>query len=95
MFVILLEFSDNKNQASQYMQGHNDWLKNGFDDGIFLVAGSLQPGLGGAVIAQNCTRPEIESRVKDDPFVAENIVRAVIHEITLAKTDERLKFLLD
>ncbi len=27
------------------MLGHNGWIKRGFDDGVFLLAGSLQPGL--------------------------------------------------
>jgi hypothetical protein len=32
--------------------------------------------------------------VKDDPFVAESVVTAEILEITPAKADERLTFLL-
>ena len=27
MFIILLEFSANKSQAGEFMQGHNDWIK--------------------------------------------------------------------
>lgn len=94
MFMILLKFSDNKTQAGQFMEGHNAWIKRGFDDGIFLVAGSLQPNLGGGIIAHNTSLSDLQSRVNDDPFVAENIVSAEILEITPAKTDERLHFLL-
>ena len=46
MFVVLLKFSDNKGQAGQFMEGHKEWLKRGFDDGVFLLAGSLQPNSG-------------------------------------------------
>jgi uncharacterized protein YciI len=95
MFVVLLKFSDNKQQAGRYMDGHNDWIKQGFDDGIFLVAGSLQPNLGGALVAHNISLPDLQNRVKEDPFVAENVVAAEILEITPAKTDKRLKFLMD
>ena len=94
MFVVLLKFSDNKGNAGQFMDGHKDWIKRGFDDGVFLLAGSLQPGLGGAVVAHNTSLPELQSRVNEDPFVAKNIVSADIHEITPAKVDERLDFLL-
>ena len=94
MFIVLLKFSDNKNQASQFMEGHKDWIKRGFDDGVFLLVGSLQPNLGGGIIAHNTTRSDLQSRVNDDPFVAENVVSAEIIEISPAKADERLSFLL-
>lgn len=94
MFVVLLKFSANKANASQFMDGHNAWIKRGFDDGVFLLAGSLQPKLGGGIVAHNTSLADLQNRVKLDPFVAENIVRAEILEITAAKADERLKFLL-
>ena len=95
MFIVLLKFSDNKAQAGQFMEGHNKWIKRGFDDGIFLVVGSLQPNLGGGILADNTTLSDLQSRVNMDPFVAENVVSAEILEITPAKADERLQFLCD
>jgi uncharacterized protein YciI len=94
MFTVLLKFSDNKSQAGQFMDGHKEWLQRGFDDGVFLVAGSLQPNLGGGIVAHNTSLPDLQARVDSDPFVAENVVCAEILEITPAKTDERLAFLL-
>ena len=94
MFVVLLKFSDNKSQAGQFMTGHNEWIERGFDDGVFLLVGSLQPNLGGALTAHNTTLPDLQRRVSDDPFVAHNIVDAEIIEITPARTDERLAFLM-
>ncbi|HEX7025768.1 MAG TPA: hypothetical protein VF268_00860 [Gammaproteobacteria bacterium] len=94
MFIVLLRFSGNRSQAGQFMEGHKEWLKRGFDDGVFLLAGSLQPGLGGAVVAHNTSRPELESRVNNDPFVAENVVSAEILKIAPSKADARLQFLL-
>ena len=95
MFIVLLKFSDNKGQASQFMEGHNEWIRRGFDDGIFLLVGSLQPNLGGGIVAHNLTLSDLQSRVDNDPFVAENVVSAEILEINPSKADERLKFLLD
>jgi len=93
MFVVLLRFSEAKARAPQFMDGHNAWIKRGFDDGVFLVAGSLQPDAGGAILAHNTSLAELEARVSDDPFVAEDVVRAEVLEITPARTDERLGFL--
>ncbi len=94
MFIVLLKFSVNKSQASQFMDGHKQWIQKGFDDGVFLVVGSLQPNLGGGVVAHNTTLSALQSRVNEDPFVAQDIVSAEIIEMTPAKSDERLNFLL-
>lgn len=94
MFIVLLRFSDNKGSAGEFMDGHKEWIKRGFDDGVFLVAGSLQPGLGGGIVAHKTSLSDLEGRVNNDPFVAENVVVAEILEISPAKADERLEFLL-
>ena len=95
MFIILLKFSENKSKAGEFMDGHNQWIKQGFEDGKFLLVGSLQPNLGGSVIAYNSSLSELQERVNLDPFVAENIVSAEILEIDPKKSDERLSFLVE
>ncbi len=93
MFIVLLKFSDNRDRVGEYLEGHRAWLQRGFDDGVFLLAGRLQPGLGGGILAHDTTREDIEKRVSEDPFVAERVVVAEIFEIAPARTDERLQFL--
>jgi len=94
MFIVLLKFSRNRDQAGQFMDGHNEWIRRGFGDDVLLMAGSLKPGPGGAVLAHNTTLAELEKRVAADPFVAEKVVTAEIVEIEPAKVDDRLAFLL-
>jgi uncharacterized protein YciI len=93
MFIVLLKFSGDKSKVGQFMEGHNAWIKRGFDDGVFLLTGSLQPGSGGGILAHNTSLPDLTARVNDDPFVIENLVSAEILEISPARTDERLVFL--
>ncbi len=95
MFVVFLRFSDGKSKAPEFMQGHNAWIKKGLEEGVFLVIGNLQPNAGGAVIINGLSPAEVEERVKEDPFVAEDVVKAEIFEISQHTTDPRLKFLLD
>ena len=95
MFIVLLRFSENKNKVTEFMDGHNQWIKRGFEDEVFLLVGSLQPGLGGSVIAHNTSAADLLRRVSEDPFVVENIVQAEILEIDPKKADQRLKFLLE
>lgn len=94
MYVIILRFAEHKSRASDFMQEHNAWIKRGFDDGIFLLAGSLQPGLGGAILAHGLAPADLQARVDADPFVVHGVVTAEVLEIKPGKADPRLDFLL-
>lgn len=94
MFIVLLKFSFNKAKAGQFMEAHNAWLKQGFADGVFLLAGSIKPGLGGAILAHGVAAGDLQQRIDADPFVAEDVVRAEIVEIAPSKTDARLNFMV-
>jgi uncharacterized protein YciI len=93
MFIVLLRFAANRGQAPRFMEGHKDWIRRGFDDGVFLLVGSLQPDLGGGIVAHNTSRGALQARVSGDPFVAEKVVSAEILELAPARADARLSFL--
>lgn len=95
MFLVLLRFSDNKAAAANHMTGHKEWVQRGIDEGVFVLVGSIRPGMGGAVIATGIERDRIEQRVATDPFVLHNVVAAEIVEIEPNATDPRLAFLAD
>lgn len=94
MFLVLLRFAGNKSAAGQHMEGHQKWIQRGLDDGVFLLAGSIRPGQGGAVLAHGTSLAELQGRVGADPFVAENVVSAEIIDIAPGAADDRLSFLL-
>lgn len=94
MFVVLLTFSAQKDQAGKHMQGHKDWLQRGFDDGVFLAAGGLAANRGGAILAHNTTRTDLEARTALDPFVTAQVVNAEFIEFTPSRVDPRVDFLL-
>lgn len=93
MFIVFLRFSDNRAKAAQFMESHNAWIKDGFEGGIFLLVGSLQPNAGGAILAHNISREDLDTLVQKDPFVTERVVSAEVLEITPGRVDERLLFL--
>lgn len=93
MFIITLKFSNNKSQAAQFMQEHNAWIKQGFDQGIFLLTGSLQPSLGGVIIAVGVSKQALQDIVNTDPFVREDIVQPEILEIKPNQITEELKII--
>jgi len=94
MFVILLKFSTHKAKAGQFMERHNAWLRDGFEKGVFLLSGSIQPKAGGAVLAHNATPEQIQAILNEDPFVSEGVVTAEIVEISASKSIPDLEFLI-
>lgn len=93
MFVTFLKFAENRATAPDYMAAHNDWIAQGFADGVFLCAGSLQPAAGGAILAAGEGRAEHDARIAADPFVAQGIVVAETHEIDPKRTVAALDFI--
>lgn len=94
MYLVLLRFSSNHGSAREHLPGHDEWIRRGFDDGVFLMVGGLQPKLGGVVLAHRTSREELEARLRQDPFVAHDVVRAELLELTPARAEPRLAFLL-
>jgi uncharacterized protein YciI len=95
MFVVLLRFSVNQDKAGQLVESHKEWLQRGFDEGVFLLAGLLQPKLGGAILAHNASLSELQKRVSEDPFVKEQVVSPEILEFTPSRAQEKVRFLLE
>ncbi|GIF17093.1 YciI family protein [Actinoplanes teichomyceticus] len=94
MFIVLLRFAENRAAAAQHMPAHRQWIEQGLADQVFLLAGGIQPGLGGAVLAHGTTLAQLRQRVAEDPFVAHRVVDAEILEITPGMADRRLDFLV-
>lgn len=94
MFVVQLRFTRAQNRAPQFMDDHNAWLRKGFEDGVFLLSGSIPPKTGGAIIVDGLPLDELQELLDTDPFVAEGIVTPEIVEISPGRADERLAFLV-
>jgi len=93
MFIILLRFAENRENAGALVEGHKAWLKRGFENGAFLLAGTLGEGQGGAILAGGTSRQDVEALVAEDPFVAEKVVSAEILDWAPSMSDARLAFL--
>ncbi|SDZ37196.1 hypothetical protein SAMN05444004_1123 [Jannaschia faecimaris] len=95
MYIITMTLTEQKSKAPDFMAAHNDWIASGFEDGVFLLVGSLKPQPGGVLLTASIDRALLELRVTDDPFVREGIVVPHIQEFSLGQTDTRLSFLGD
>lgn len=94
MYIIFLKFGPNRAQAGQWMAGHVQWIQQGLDEGVFLMAGSLDQGQGGVVLAANMDRAEVQRRVEEDPFVVHQVVVADIHAVAPSRMAPGLAVLI-
>jgi len=92
VYIVLLTFAENKSAASKFMDAHNAWIAQGFEDGVFQCVGSLASG-GGAVIAHGEELSAFNERIRSDPFVEHGVVNADIHQIDPKRTVSALEFL--
>lgn len=95
MFIVFLRFGPNRSEAGRWMAGHRQWIEEGIADGAFLVAGSLDNGQGGAVIAAGRDLGQIHARVGQDPFVMHGVVSAEVHALAPSLMAAGLARLLD
>lgn len=93
MFIVLLRFAAGKARASEFMAAHKSWLNTGFEEGVFILAGSLKPQNGGAILAQQTSLEALQARVAADPFVQHGVVSAEILEVAPSRSVESLAFL--
>lgn len=94
MHIIFLRFGPNRSQASAWMAGHARWIQQGIDDGVFLLAGSLDDAQGGAVLATGVDREALLARVAQDPFVVHGVVTPEVLGLAPSRMVPRLAELL-
>ncbi len=95
MFIILLRLTDKRSLAPQHMEAHNQWLAEGFDAGVFLFAGTIQPREGGAILASQTTREALDARLARDPFVEHGVVSVSVFEVAASRAHPQLAALLE
>jgi uncharacterized protein YciI len=73
MFVIELVYRVDLAQIDAHMKEHVAFLKQHYATGTFLVSGRKLPRDGGIILAVGRDRAEIETIVRQDPFVARGL----------------------
>jgi uncharacterized protein YciI len=75
--LILLDYVAPLDEVDVHMANHVAWLKRGFDEGVFLIAGRQDPR-GGGVIVTRGHRPQAEALAASDPFVTSGVATAQV-----------------
>jgi uncharacterized protein YciI len=91
VFVIELLYKVPLAQIDASMRAHVAFLNKYYAAGNFLVSGRKIPRDGGIIIAVGSSRDEIETIVREDPFVQRGLAEFRVTEFRASQTTEALK----
>ena len=85
MFILSLTYTAELLEVDRHIEPHMDWVKNGYDRGIFLASGRKNPRTGGVIFARG-NRAEIDAIVAADPFTLHGVAKYEITEVAVTRT---------
>jgi uncharacterized protein YciI len=80
MFIINLEYIVPLEALDVHMNAHVKFLKNYYDEGVFLTSGRKVPRTGGIILAVGKSKEELELIIQEDPFYIHKLAKFTITE---------------
>ena len=75
--LIVLTYVKPLDEVDARLPAHGAWLREGFRQGLFLVAGRRTPRTGGVIVARG-EREAVEALAATDPFVTSGVATAEV-----------------
>ena len=94
MFVVSLTYKVDQEIVDQHLDAHVDWLKDAFDEGVFIAAGRKVPRTGGVLLSK-ADRPALEESLAKDPFKVHGVADFDVMEFAANRTAPGFENLLD
>ena len=86
MFIVTLTYLKPVEEIDALMQDHVEWLKKGYDDGLFIASGRRVPRTGGVIMARSGDEQALRDTLARDPFATHGAARFDIVEFTPSMT---------
>lgn len=85
MFVIDIIYKKPLDQIDQHLVAHRAFLEEGYKKDYFIASGPKNPREGGIIISQLKDRAQLETILKDDPFLLHDLAEYKIIEFNPVK----------
>ena len=85
MFIIELIYTADLAKIDAAMRAHMRFLDAHYASGHFIASGRKIPRDGGIILATGASREEIETIVRQDPFVARGLADVRVIEFRLSQ----------
>ena len=86
MFIVTLTYLLPVEEIDALMHDHVEWLKKGYDDGLFVASGRRVPRTGGVILARSGDEQALRATLARDPFVIHGAARCDVVEFTPSMT---------
>ena len=94
MFVVSLTYKVPEDIVDYHRPAHMAWVKQAFDDGVFLASGRLVPAVGGVLLSK-ADRVTLDAALAKDPFYSNGVAEFEVIEFTATTVAEGYENLLD
>jgi len=94
MYVVSLTYKVAQEIVDQHLDAHVDWLKDAFDEGVFIAAGRKVPRTGGVLLSR-ADRPTLDESLAKDPFNVHGVADFDVMEFAPNRTAPGFENLLD
>ena len=86
MFIVTLTYLKPVDEIDALMHDHVEWLKKGYDEGLFIASGRRVPRTGGVILARSGDEQALRDNLARDPFVIHGAARCDVVEFTASMT---------
>lgn len=95
MFVIELVYKAELSEIDANMGAHMAYLRKYYAAGRFVASGRQVPRIGGIILALGEKKDDVETIVKEDPFVARGLADYRVIEFRMSQRAPNLAALLE
>lgn len=86
MFIVTLTYLKPVEEIDALMNDHVEWLRKGYDEGLFIASGRRVPRTGGVILARSGDEQALRDNLARDPFVIHGAARCDVVEFTASMT---------
>jgi uncharacterized protein YciI len=68
MFIVTLTYTRPEEEIDQLLAAHRAFLREQYDNGLFVLSGRMVPRTGGVILVHADSRADVEAVIELDPF---------------------------
>ena len=95
MYIVSLNYIKEVSEVEKHLEEHIKFLKKYYEMGKFICSGRKNPRIGGVILLNAESLPEVESIILEDPFNANEIAEYEITEFFPTKYNKNFKIFVE
>ncbi|TGK01002.1 hypothetical protein EHO59_13870 [Leptospira semungkisensis] len=84
-FLIEIEYVVPIEKIAELTPAHREFLQIQYNKGLLLLSGPKVPRVGGMILAKSSSQEELQTLMKEDPYLQQNYVKYTYKEFAPVK----------